>query len=86
METAATRWLKYDPNSLGSPKPYNWCLWTLVIDGERNYFAGSIIEQGGKQFINWAGFTSFDIDSTLYYAHVIPLKNQRDLKKEINDH
>lgn len=73
MIGAATKWIKYDKDSIGSPKPYEWCLWSLVINGSRNYFGSMLIEQYGERFVQWDGLAAFDIDDSLYFARVIKM-------------
>ena len=71
---AATPWQKfsYDQNALGQPRQGEWCLWSMVISGQRNYFSGSWRMYGDKNepLVTRNGGTSYKIDDTVYWARV----------------
>jgi len=73
---AATQWFRYDPSSIFSPRIGEWCLFTLIIGDERNYFAGKIIETAtGAVRVQWDGLGAFEIDDTLFWARVRKLNS-----------
>lgn len=71
---AATQWCKYDPAFICSPCLGKWCLWTMEINGERNYFGGVLFKSDGKLLIGFDGFGNFEPNDTLYFARVLPLQ------------
>jgi len=79
MDMAASRWMKYDTSNTPSivqalqPQPGEWCLWTMEIDGVRNYFSGRVFESGHRWWIGWDGFGTYPINDTLYFARVNPI-------------
>lgn len=67
---AATHWIKYDPKSSVGPEIGEWCLWSMVIKNERNYFSGHLIVIGKCTYLHWEGNKSFNLDNGIYYARV----------------
>lgn len=68
---AATQWFRYDPSSIFSPQIGEWCLFTMEIDGKRNYFSGKIIETAsGAIRIRWDYGASYEINDTLHWARI----------------
>lgn len=79
MLPAAIPWQKFnpDPSVLGSIREGEWCLWTMVISGDRNYFSGSWFMRDGQPWINWQGGPSYPANDTVYWARVIKLDTNR---------
>lgn len=69
-ETAATTWIKWNPESPLGPILGEWCLWSMVWGGERNYFSGCLLEIEGKLFLKWEGFSSIAPDDSVWWARV----------------
>lgn len=69
---AATIWLKYDQSSLLVPAPGEWCLWSFVHRGERNYCTGSLFisKHTDKILLNYDNCQSVEMDDTFYFANV----------------
>lgn len=69
---AATSWLKYTANkeSIFDPQVGEWCLWSMIHDGDRNYFSGKLFNSGGLLMLDWDGFRPVYPNDTLYYARV----------------
>lgn len=71
---AATHWIKYDPISIVGPREREWCLWSMVIKGERNYFSGRLVVIGNQTYLYWEGNKTFNIDDSVFYAHINHIK------------
>jgi len=67
---AATSWLKYEQTSILSPNIGEWCLWSMIENGKRNYFTGSLFMSDCLLMLSWDGFRPVVPDDTLYYARV----------------
>lgn len=77
LQHAATEWIKYNPTSIFSPPAGEWCLWSMVIEGERNTFSGRLLESEGRLLLHWDGHRSFSLNDSLLYAHVIYPENHQ---------
>ncbi len=71
---AAGAWIKYDNQINLVPSHGQWCLWSMVISGHRNYFAGSSFPHHGKPHILFTPYTVVEINDTCYYALVSHIK------------
>ena len=69
-QPAATQWFKWSPDSVIGPDIGEWCLWTMVINGRRNYFSGSLFNLDDKVYLSWNGGMSVKPDDTTYWARV----------------
>ena len=70
--SAASVWLKFDINNTWlSPQIGEWCLWSMIIDGERNYFSGSLFKFSDESIrLYWDGYKTLKPDDTVYFARV----------------
>ncbi len=68
--TATTHWIKYDPTSPSGPNIREWCLWSMEIRGERNYFSGHLVVIGNQTYLYWEGNKTFNLDDSVYYARI----------------
>lgn len=68
--SAATDWFPYRANSIFAPQEGEWCLWSTVIRGERNYFCGSLVERNGLVVIAADGWGFHEPDETTYWTRV----------------
>jgi len=77
---AAGPWRKFDPDPtlLGNIGEREWCLWSMVISGERNTFSGSWLREGdGSVYINWQGGPAVLADDSVYWARVNHVEEAR---------
>lgn len=73
MNNAATQWQKWSEGTLLGPGLGEWCLWSMVIKGERNHFSGCLFKSGERLLLGWDGFGNFEPDDTVYFARVLPV-------------
>lgn len=73
---ATTRWFKYQPEDLFAPGLGEGCLWTIEINGKRNYFYGylAIFSSEGPICLVWQGGGRYELNNTLYWARIIHLE------------
>jgi len=67
---AATSWQKYILNRVDVPEIGEWCLWSIIENGKRDYFTGSLFMSDCLLMLGWDGFRSVVPDDTLYYARI----------------
>lgn len=70
---AATRWIKYDAliGRLFGPNIGEVCLWSIKIEGKRNYFAGHLYQSDNDQTrLAWIGGPTLILDDTVYFARI----------------
>ena len=74
LNFAAGTWQKFDPNPvhIGNIREGEWCLWSMIIDGQRNYFSGSwFTDRTGRPCVQWQGSGAFWADDgSVYWARV----------------
>lgn len=68
--SAATGWFPYKPGTILSPSIGEWCLWSTIIRGERNYFTGKLFELSEKLGVLCDDRMYFEPDETTYWARV----------------
>lgn len=73
---AATQWIKYDP--ISGPELNEWCLWSMKIKGERNYFSGHLVVIGKQTYLYWDGNKTFNLDDSVFYARVKHFETNSD--------
>lgn len=69
-QPAATVWLKYNPTDILAPVLNEWCLWSMIENGDRNYFSGKLFNSGDLLMLDWDGFRPVYPNDTLYYARI----------------
>ena len=77
-KSAATAWFRYDPDSPFAPEMGEWCLWSRIIDGERNYFSGRLFASSGEIYLRWDGGRSYTVNDTVYWARVEKLSEVQE--------
>lgn len=68
--SAATDWFPYRADSMFSPQEAEWCLWSTVIRGERNYFAGKLLWLSDRMAVMTDNRMYFEPDETTYWARI----------------
>lgn len=76
--SAATVWQKYDPLSIVAPELEEWCLWSMTIQGHRDYFAGRLTSGKMRIVLHLDGFQTIDVDDSLYYARINHIIFEKD--------
>ena len=74
---AATQWFKFNPDPkmrMFQPDKFEWCLWTMEINGQVNYFSGHWFEMDGEIRIQWQGYADFPLNETAQWARVKKLQ------------
>lgn len=71
---AASPWHRFDPTSVLGPLVGEWCLWSLVIKGQRNQFSGHLLpvepDLPTERYVAWQGGGTYLLDETAYWATV----------------
>jgi len=87
----AAPWLEYNGNkdSILDPQIGEWCLWSMIHNGKRNYFTGSLFMSGHLLMLGWDGFRPVYPNDTLYYARVnkmtFPEMSREEFEEKLND-
>src|SRR5512145_1952186 len=82
--TAATQWIRYDHGSLLSPTFGEWCLWSFVYDGSRNYFTGTLnVRDGDKRYLHCGPFTFYlsEIHNVHFAREIFMVDERKHLLK-----
>lgn len=67
---ATTEWHKWTKDGPGTPLNGEWCLWSMVIRGERSYFSGWLFESNGKVLLALDSHAVLIPDDSVYFARV----------------
>lgn len=70
---AATDWFEYNEKAIiAKPGISEWCLWSFIIDGKRNYFSGKLFRAANRVGLHIDGYRSFWVDEieSIYWARV----------------
>lgn len=75
MFDAMSKWFRFAPDQymLGSPPCGEWCLWSMMIDGKRSYYSGTMLESDGEFFVRLEGINkTYNVTmlDRLYWARV----------------